>query len=301
MSRSVPLQPFCAFLALTGTTLTFLLNSRLYTVHKRSSQDVASSMQCFWVLALFVLARSTALWLCWFVCMCMCVCVYCARWLSSDGYFLFNVTAADPNAWRLGRIEEGDHETPVWNEMWSVWTSDWWYGCVRTKTVHVRTEFKYNTQDDDSLFQSLSLPYNSSKMSLHYVTVMHCATFSYYVNKILRYIFSSVLFQVAVSCWDSIALVMNEWVWNIGGMIPGRGNWSTWRETSPNATFSTKVTIQTDLGLNSGFQLEVSDHWPEPWHGKAFLSMFCLDKCSNTLWQITQEFERCMIMWCVWC
>jgi len=42
-----------------------------------------------------------------------------------------------------------------------------------------RTEFKYNTQDDDSLFQSLSLPYNSSKMSLHYVTVMHCATFSY--------------------------------------------------------------------------------------------------------------------------
>jgi len=39
--------------------------------------------------------------------------VYCARWLSSDGYLLFNVTAADPNAWRLGRIEEGDHETPV--------------------------------------------------------------------------------------------------------------------------------------------------------------------------------------------
>jgi hypothetical protein len=52
-------------------------------------------------------------------------------------------------------------------------------GCVRTKTVYVRTEFKYNTQDDDSLSQSLSLPYNSSKMSLHYVIFMHCGTFSY--------------------------------------------------------------------------------------------------------------------------
>jgi hypothetical protein len=30
-----------------------------------------------------------------------------------DTHALFIVTAADPNAWRLGRIEEGDHETPV--------------------------------------------------------------------------------------------------------------------------------------------------------------------------------------------
>jgi hypothetical protein len=35
-----------------------------------------------------------------------------------DGYYLMNIhffifAAADPNAWRLGRIEEGDHETPV--------------------------------------------------------------------------------------------------------------------------------------------------------------------------------------------
>ena len=66
-----------------------------------------------------------------------------------------------------------------------------------------------------------------------------------YVNKILRYIFSSVLFQAAVSYWDSIALVMNEWVWNIGVVIPVRGNWSTWRETSPNATLSTMGTTQT--------------------------------------------------------
>jgi len=117
-----------------------------------------------------------------------------------------------------------------------------------------------------------------------------------YVNKILKYIFSSVLFQAAVSCWDSIALVMNEWVWNIGGMIPGRGNWSTWRETSPNATFSTKVTIQTDLGLNSGFQLEVSDHWPEPWHGKAFLSMFKHVVADNKgIWNM-YDYMMCMVL-----
>jgi len=174
MSRCVPLHPFCAFLALTGTTLTFLLNSRQYTKEVLKMLPPVSNTFEYWH---FFYWQEALLCDCWFVC--VCVCVYCARCLSSDGYWLFTVTAADPNAWRLGRIEEGDHETPVWNEMWSMWTSDWWCGCVRTKTVHVRTEFKYNTQDDDSLFQSLSLPYNSSKMSLHYVTVMHCATFSY--------------------------------------------------------------------------------------------------------------------------
>jgi len=176
MSRLVSLHPLLCLLGIDRDNINFFTKQQ--TVHHRNSQDVASSMQCVWVLALFLLARSTALWLCWFVYVCVCVCV-CARWLTSDGHLLFNVTAADPNAWRLGRIEEGDHETPVWNEMWSVWTSDWWCGCVRTKTVYVRIEFKYNTQDDDYLFQSLSLPYNSSKMSLHYVIFMHCATFSY--------------------------------------------------------------------------------------------------------------------------
>jgi len=170
MSRSVPQHPFNAFLALTGTTLTFLPNSRLYTKEVlKMLPPVCSVFEC-WHFS------------CWqeaLLCDCVDLYVCCARWLSSDGHLLLNVTAADPNAWRLGRIEEGDHETPVWNEMWSVWTSDWWCGCVRTKTVYVRIEFKYNTQDDDSLFQSLSLPYNSSKMSLHYVIFMHCATFSY--------------------------------------------------------------------------------------------------------------------------
>jgi hypothetical protein len=35
------------------------------------------------------------------------------RHLPLDKHPLFLSTAADPNAWRLGRIEEGDHETPV--------------------------------------------------------------------------------------------------------------------------------------------------------------------------------------------
>ncbi|KAM0728763.1 hypothetical protein ACS0PU_005074 [Formica fusca] len=32
--------------------------------------------------------------------------IYCSSWLVLKA-------AGDPNAWRLGRIEETDHETPV--------------------------------------------------------------------------------------------------------------------------------------------------------------------------------------------
>lgn len=158
MSRSVPLHPFYAFLVLTAATLTFLPTADCtpkkfsrcclqYAMLLSTCTFLTGKMHCFVTVGL-------------------CVCVLCRMAVI---YLLFNVTAADPNAWRLGRIEEGDHETPVWNEMWSTWTSDWWCWRVITKTVCVRTEFKYNTQDDDSLSQSLSLPYNSSKMSLHYV------------------------------------------------------------------------------------------------------------------------------------
>lgn len=32
---------------------------------------------------------------------------------SNNKKFMFIAAAGDPNAWRLGRIEETDHETPV--------------------------------------------------------------------------------------------------------------------------------------------------------------------------------------------
>jgi hypothetical protein len=43
----------------------------------------------------------------------VCIREYAVRYLPVDEHSLFTFTAADPNAWRLGRIEEGDHETPV--------------------------------------------------------------------------------------------------------------------------------------------------------------------------------------------
>jgi hypothetical protein len=111
MNRAVCLLPFYGFLALTGTVLPFFYQTANYTPRKFSKH-----VRCCLVYTICLntgtsLARKKHCFVC--VCVCVYVCVCFARWLSSDGHVLFIVTAADPNAWRLGRIEEGDRETPV--------------------------------------------------------------------------------------------------------------------------------------------------------------------------------------------
>lgn len=72
------------------------------------AQDI--SFKEYWYFSDY--KKGTASW----VTILLCVCECGVRYLPFDEHSLFIFTAADPNAWRLGRIEEGDHETPVWKE-----------------------------------------------------------------------------------------------------------------------------------------------------------------------------------------
>ena len=44
-------------------------------------------------------------------------------------------------------------------------------------------------------------------------------------------------------------LVIDEWVWSIGGMVPAKENWSTWIETCLSAILSAAHPLWTGLGL----------------------------------------------------
>jgi hypothetical protein len=53
--------------------------------------------------------------------------------------------------------------------------------------------------------------------------------------------FLSVLFNDAISYWDYVAQVIDEWLRIAGSVTLTVENWNAWRETCPNATFpSTK-------------------------------------------------------------
>ena len=72
MSRSVPLHPFYAFLTLTGTTLTFLPNSRLYTKEVLKMLPPACSAFEYWHFSYW---QEPLFCDCVDLCVCVCVCV----------------------------------------------------------------------------------------------------------------------------------------------------------------------------------------------------------------------------------
>jgi hypothetical protein len=79
---------------------------------------------------------------------------------------------------------------------------------------------------------------------------------SYWHKQTERFLYNpGIMLQTCNASYrDYISLVhMNDWVWNIGGMILTGGNWTTWLKTCLSATLSTTTNpICNGLWFNLG-------------------------------------------------
>jgi len=107
-----------------------------------------------------------------------------------------------------------------------------------------------------------------------YTLQLHSGERSEYFLEIGHYIFypvqtffsPQVCCLMTLSCLYYMALLIAEWLWIIGGMIPTGEDWSPQKKTCHSATMLTANFRWTDLGLNSGLWLWVTcNKPPEPW------------------------------------
>ena len=71
----------------------------------------------------------------------------------------------------------------------------------------------------------------------------HHSTYTMIIQDCMCYLMTMIIA-------DCIALVIEEWIWSIGGMILTWKNWCTWRKSYPSATLSIIHPTWTGLELN---------------------------------------------------